>query len=77
MQKRPQAPKPIFLGQESEKSGNMVPNFENVVKYIKDAPKKTVQNGSYTFPNELTRFPYEAKEIWGKIQKHYKNAVTI
>ena len=28
MQKRPQAPKPIFLGLESEKSGNMVPNSE-------------------------------------------------
>ena len=28
MQKRPQAPKPIFLGLESEKSENQVPNFE-------------------------------------------------
>ena len=28
MQKRPQAPKPIFLGLESEKSENQVPPFE-------------------------------------------------
>ena len=27
-QKRPQAPKPIFLGLESEKSENLVPNFD-------------------------------------------------
>ena len=27
-QKRPQAPKPIFLGLESEKSGNGIPIFE-------------------------------------------------
>ena len=56
MQKPPQAPKPIFLSLESEKSENMGPNFENVEKYIKDAPKKTVQIGSYTSPNELVRF---------------------
>ena len=73
--KRPQAPKPIFLGLESEKSENMVPNFEFFEKYIKDAPKQTVQNASYTSPNELVRFPNEAKQIWGKIQKHFKNAV--
>ena len=28
-QKRPQAKKPIFLGLESKKSENLVPNFEN------------------------------------------------
>ena len=43
---RPQAPKPIFLGLESEKYENQVLHFENFEKYIKDAPKKTVQNGS-------------------------------
>ena len=75
MQKRPQARKPIFLGLESEKSGNMVPNFEKCGKCIKDAPKKTVHNGSYTSPNELMRFPNEAKPILVKIQKHCKNAV--
>ena len=69
MQKRPQAKKPIFLGLESEKSENMVPNFEIFEKYIKDAPKKTVQNGSYTSPNELMRFQNEAE--------HCKNAVII
>ena len=73
MQKRPQTKKPIFLGLESEKSENLVQNFENLGKYIKDAPKKTVQNGSYTSPNELTRFRIEAKPIWGEIQKHREN----
>ena len=53
----------------------MVPNFEILKKYIKDAPKKTVHYGSYTSPNELTRFPNEAKPIWVEIQKHCKNAV--
>ena len=76
-QKRPQAPKPIFLGLESEKSGNQVPNFEFFEKYIKDAPKKTVQNASYTSPNELVRFRNEATPIWVEIQKHCKNAVII
>ena len=37
MQKRPQAPKPIFLGLGSEKSGNMIPKFENFEKYLKCA----------------------------------------
>ena len=68
-QKRPQAQKPIFLGLGSEKSEYMVPNFEVFEKYIKDAPKKTVQNGSYTSPNELARFRNEAKPIWVEIQK--------
>ena len=77
MQKRPRAPKPILLGQESGKSENMVPYFEKFGKSIKDAPNKTVQNGSYSSPNELVRFPNEAKPIWVKIQKHCKNAVTI
>ena len=74
-QKRPQAQKPIFLGLESEKSENMVPNFENFEKYEKDAHKKSLENGSYTFSNELVRFRNEAKPIWGNIQKHCKNAV--
>ena len=55
-QKRPQAPKPIFLGLESEKSENPVPNFEILEKYLKVAQKMSVQNGSYAFPNELVRF---------------------
>ena len=76
-QKHPQAPKPIFLGLESEKSENQVPNFENVEKCEKDAHKKSLQNGSYAFPNELMRFPNEAKPIWVEIQKHCKNAVII
>ena len=37
MQKRPQARKPIFLGLESEKSENQVPNIENSEKYLKFA----------------------------------------
>ena len=56
VQKRPQAQNIIFLVLESEKSENMVPNFEIFENYIKDAPKKTVQNGCDAFPNELTRF---------------------
>ena len=63
-QKRPQAPKPIFVGQASEKSGNQVPHFDFFKKYTKDAPKKTVQNGSYTSQNELMMFRIEAKPIW-------------
>ena len=75
VQKGPQAKKPIFLGQESENYENQAPNFENFEKYEKDAPKKTVQNGSYTSPNELMRFPNEAKPIWVEIQKDCKKAV--
>ena len=77
MQKRPQAKKPIFLGLESEKSENQVPNFEKDETYMKFAHGISVQNGSYTFPNELMRFRIEAKPIWGEIQKHCKNAVII
>ena len=76
-QKRAQAPRPIFLGLESEKSENQVSNLEIFEKYIKDAPNKTVQIGSYAFPNELVRFRIEATTIWGEIQKHCKNAVII
>ena len=76
MQKRPQAPKPIFLGLESEKSDNQVPTLENYGKYIKDAPQQTVQNGQYAFPNELMRFPNEAKPIRAEIQKHNKNTCS-
>ena len=72
-QTRPQAPKPIFLGLESEKSENMVPNLEDFETYIKDAPKKTVQNGCDAFPNELVRFRNEAKPIWVK----FKNTVKM
>ena len=67
MQKRPQAPKPIFLGLESEKYENQVHRFEIFEKYIKDAPTKTVQNGSYTSPNEPVRFQNKATAIWVKI----------
>ena len=76
-QKRPQARKPIFLGLESGKSGNQVPQIEIFEKYIKDAPKKTVLIGSYDSPNELTRDRNNEKPIWVEIQKHCKNAVTI
>ena len=63
VKKRPQAPKPILLGLGSEKSGNQVQQFENFAKYIKDAHKKTMQNGSSTFASELMRFRNEAKPI--------------
>ena len=77
IQKRPQAPKPIFLGLESKKSENQIPYFENFEKYIKDAHEQSLQNGSYASPNELVRFWNEAKPIWVEIQKHCKNAVII
>ena len=76
-QKRHRAPKHILLGLKSEKSGNQVPIFENVAKYLKFAHEISVQNGSDAFPNELMRFRIEAKPIWGKIRKHCKNAVII
>ncbi len=76
-QKRHGAPKLILSGLESEKSGNQVPNFENFETYLKFAHEISVQDGSYAFPNELVRFSIEAKAIWGKIQKHCKNAVII
>ena len=72
MQTRPQARKPIFLSLESEKSENQIPHFENFEKYIKDAPKQTVQNGCDAFPNELVRFPNEAKPIRVKF-KNFAN----
>ena len=77
MQKRPQAQKPIFLGLESEKSGNQVPFFDFFAKYPKFVHGISVQDGSYAFPNELMRFRIEAKPIWGEIQKHCANAVII
>ena len=61
----PQAKKTIFLGQESENYENNIPQFENFEKYIEEAPKQTVQNGSYAFPNKLMRFRNEATPIWG------------
>ena len=76
-QKSSTGPKTLFLILESEKSGNQVLNFGNLEKYQKDAHKKTVQNGSNTFANELMRFRNNENTIWVKIQKHCKNAVTI
>ena len=64
-QKRPQARKPILLGLESEKSGNQVHVFDKFEKYLKFAHENSVQNGSYAFPNQLVRFRFEAKTIWG------------
>ena len=76
--KRPRAPKHIFgWGLEYEKSGNLVPVFEICEKHEKDAHEKSLQNGSYAFPNELMRFRNEANTIWGQIRKHCKNAVII
>ena len=66
-QKRPQAPKPIFLGLESEKYENRIPNFD-FSKKLKYAHGFSVQDGSYVFPNELTRFPIEANRFGGKFK---------
>ena len=68
-QKRHRAPKHILLGLESEKSGNQVPFFEILEKYEHDVHANSVQDGSDAFPNELTRFRFEAKPIWENIQK--------
>ena len=72
MQTRFQAPKPIFLGLESEKTESYIIRLETFEKSVKFVHAISVHNGSYAFPNELTRFRIEAKPIWGKIQKHYK-----
>ena len=56
MQKLPQAPKPIFLGLESEKYENRIPDFENLEHYLKLAHEISVHNGCDAFPNELVRF---------------------
>ena len=75
MPKRPQAQKHIFLRLEYEKSGNLVPKFEKFEKYHKDVHTNSVRNGCEAFPNELTRFRFEAKPIWEKTQKHGNNEV--
>ena len=71
------APTHILLGLKSEKSGNQVPQFENVENYLKCAHEISVHNGCDAFPNELMRIRIEATPIWGNIQKHCKNAVII
>ena len=76
-QKTSTGPKTDFIGSGIWKIWKPGSKFWKFEKYIKDAPKKTVQNGSSTFANELMRFPNEAKPIWVEIQKHCKNAVTI
>ena len=65
-QKTSTGPKTHVLILESANSGNYVPIFEKNEKSIKDAPKKTVQDGSNTFANELMRFRNKAKPIWDK-----------
>ena len=75
-QKRPQAPKPICWVWNLKNLETRFQILKNE-KYEKYAPKKTVLIGSYDSPNELTRFPNEAKPIWVKIQKHCQNAVII
>ena len=74
MQKRPQAPKPIFLGLQSETYENQIPNFDFIEKYMKFAHEISVQNGSGAFPNELMRFRFEAKPIWGR---KFRNTVKM
>ena len=74
-QKRHRATTHILLGLQSEKSGNQVPNFEHIKKSLKFAHEMSVQNGCDAFTNELMMFRIETTPIWGKIQKHCKNAV--
>ena len=70
-QKRHRAPKHILLGLKSENSGNQVPIFD-FLKYLKFAHEMSVQNGCDAFPNELMRFRFEAKPIWGKLRNTVK-----
>ena len=65
-------PKTHVLGLEYEKPRNQVPFSETFEKYEKDAHEKSLQNGSYAFPNELMRFRIEAKPIWGKVRNTIK-----
>ena len=64
-QKRLQAPKPIFLVWNLK---NLETRFHiwRIEKYPKFAHGISVQNGSDAFPNELTRFRFEATPIWEK-----------
>ena len=76
-QKRPQAQKPIswvWILKNLKTGFYLLIFFE---KYMKFAHEISVQNGSYTSPNELMRHQNNEKPIWVKIQKHCKNAVTI
>ena len=72
-QKRPQARKPIFLGQESEKSENQVSFFEFFEKYLKFAHEISVQNGCDAFPNELVRSEMKQNRFGWK----FKNTVKM
>ena len=76
-QKRPQAPKPIFVGLESEKSGNLVPNFENFKKYLKFARGILCAEWLWRFSKRAHEVPNWSKTDLGEILKHCKNAVII
>ena len=75
MATRHRAQKHTLLGLEYEKSVNQVPCISEFEKELKDAHKKSVQNGCDTFPNKLVWLHIEANPIWEKIQTHGKNAV--
>ena len=68
-QKRHRASKHILLDLKSEKSGNLVPIFDFFDKNLKFVHEMSVQNGCDAFPNELTRFRFEATPIWENIKK--------
>ena len=76
MPKRPQAQKHIFWVWNMKNLETWFQILKNR-KYHKDVHTNSVQNGCDTFPNELVRFRVEAKLIWGKMQRHCKNAVII
>ena len=77
MPKRPQAPKHIFWGWNMKNQETMFHIFIFFENYLKFVHAISVHNGCDAFPNELVRFPNEAKPIWVEIQKHCKYAVTI
>ena len=72
MQKRPQAQKHICWVWNMKKLGTRSQLLRIVKKYLKFAHGISVHHGSDAFPNELMRFRFEAKPIWGKTQKHCK-----
>ena len=65
-QKRPQAPKPIFLGLESEKSGNQVPDFYLFEKYVKTCSGDFCAEWIIRFSKRAHEVPVLSKTDLGK-----------
>ena len=76
MPKRPQAQKHIFWVWNMRNLETWLQILKNE-KYHKEAHTHYVQNGCDAFPNELTRFQFEAKPIWDKIRKRCEHEVIF